>query len=239
MSHYAPDQQVMISPRYMAGAGDRIADVIGPLIHLFGWKHRHDAATGRVEIDSPDGSVFVDFDPVLTQGHWCQVAQDEPHWQVVFSRQAPLEAVAAVTQALPQLLGDARHAEQIPLTDQPLNRLAALNNWNTEDAVLTSPDGYCQLVHTPEDEEDITWRVRHAFFEAEPLATFTRDVPERLVSNFFAHLATPIPVERTVAHVPLSTRYNHSSLMTPVRAAVINPHVHHALTQLDRAARRR
>lgn len=36
MSQYAHDERVMVSPRYMAGAGDLIADVIGHLIHLFG-----------------------------------------------------------------------------------------------------------------------------------------------------------------------------------------------------------
>lgn len=40
-------------------------------------------------------------------------------WEAVFSRQAPLEAVAAFTQALPQILGDDRHAEQIPVTREP------------------------------------------------------------------------------------------------------------------------
>ncbi|CCK32009.1 hypothetical protein BN159_7630 [Streptomyces davaonensis JCM 4913] len=57
MTAYAPDERVMVSPRYMAGAGDRLADAIAPLIHLFGWPAQHDAATGHVKIDSPDGSV--------------------------------------------------------------------------------------------------------------------------------------------------------------------------------------
>jgi hypothetical protein len=94
---------------------------------------------------------------------------------VQFSRQTPRETVAAVTQALPQLLGDDLHAERIPIADMPLTKLAALNDWSVKDSVLTSPDWCCQLVHTP--ETDITWRVEHAFFEKTPLATFTRNVP--------------------------------------------------------------
>lgn len=70
MSQYARDERVMVSPRYMAGAGDRIADVIGPLIHLFGWNHEYDATTGHVDINSPDGSLFVDFTPLHPLGHW-------------------------------------------------------------------------------------------------------------------------------------------------------------------------
>ncbi|WP_407549066.1 DUF317 domain-containing protein [Streptomyces sp. Pv4-95] len=139
MKPYAHDDRVMVSPRYMAGAGDRIADVIGPLIRLFEWNHQRDAATGHVAIDSPDSSLFVDFAPLHPLGRWLTVAHHEPYWEVTFSRQAPLEAVAAVTQALPQLLGDPRHADRIPITDMPLDQIAELNGWSTEDSALTSP----------------------------------------------------------------------------------------------------
>lgn len=239
MSQYALDERVMVSPRYMAGAGDRIADVLAPLVRLFGWQHRQDAATGRIEVDSPDGSLFVDFAPMQRSGMWCTVSHHEPYWQAAFSRQAPLEAVAAVTQALPQLLGDARHAERIPLTEQPLDQLAALHDWTVQDTVITSPDWNCQLIHTPEDAEDITWRAHHAFFEYEPLGTFTREVPDRLIGNFFTYLASTAPVERAVADVPIHTRYGHSDLMTPVRPASVNPHTDHALAQINRAMKRR
>ncbi|MBQ0855499.1 DUF317 domain-containing protein [Streptomyces sp. BH-SS-21] len=220
----------------MAGAGDRLADVFGPLIHLFGWSAQHDAATGYTTIDSPDGSMFIDFDPLQPLGRWWTIAHHEPYWDVRFSRQAPLEAVAAVTQALPQLLGDTRHAERIPITDMPLNQLAELNDWSVEDGVLTSPDGYCHLLPTP--DEDIAWRAEHTFFEKQPLATFTRDAPEGLVRNFFAHLTEPA-VERDFADILFSTRYEHSGLITPAGGAAINPHVDHALAQLVSPGRRR
>ncbi|WP_327352869.1 DUF317 domain-containing protein [Streptomyces sp. NBC_01304] len=236
MTAYAPDDRVMVSPRYMAGAGDQLADVLGPLIHLFGWPTQHDATTGHVTIDSPDGSLFVDFDPLQPLGRWCKVTHHEPYWEVVFSRQAPLEAVAAVTQALPQLLGDTRHAEQIPITDMPVDQLATLHLWTVEDRVLTSPDWYCQLLHTP--EEDVSWQAVHAYFENQPLATFTRDVPEGLVRNFFANLAAPIAVERAFRDIPLSSLDEQSALITPVRGAAINPQVAHALARLSQPGRR-
>lgn len=237
MTTYGPDERVLVSPRYMAGAGDRLADALGPLIHLFGWPTQHDADTGHVTIDSPDGSVFCDFDPVQPLGLWWTITHHEPYWQAQFSRQTPLEAVAAVTQALPQLLGDDRHAERIPITDMPLEKLAALDGWSVEDRVMTSPDWCCQLFHTP--EADVAWRVDHANFENAPLATFTREVPEGLARNFFAHLAMPAAVERAFADVPFSTRYAHSDLITPVRGAVSSPHIDHALAQLGRTGRRR
>ncbi|MCZ1006019.1 hypothetical protein [Streptomyces lydicus] len=78
-----------------------------------------------------------------------------------------------VAQALPQLLGDARHADRIPITDMPLDQLAELNDWSAEASVLTSPDLYCRLEHTP--GEEIAWQVEHGYFEGAPLATFTQD----------------------------------------------------------------
>ncbi|MFI1929341.1 hypothetical protein [Streptomyces sp. NPDC020330] len=88
MSRYEPQERVMVFPRYMAGAGDRIADVIGPLIHLFGWKVEHDAGGGDVGIDSPDCSVSVDSVPLHPLGRWCKVVHHEPYWAAVFSRPA-------------------------------------------------------------------------------------------------------------------------------------------------------
>ncbi|MFE7889312.1 DUF317 domain-containing protein [Streptomyces sp. NPDC057412] len=145
MTAYAPDDRMMVSPRYMAGAGDRFTDAMGPLIHLFGWPPPHGAATGRIRVDSPDGSVFCDFDPIHPAGIWWTIAHREPYWGVQFSRDTPIEAIAAVTQALPQLLGDVRHAERIPITDMPLDQLAALNDWSLQGGALTSPDWYCRL----------------------------------------------------------------------------------------------
>ncbi|WP_405842495.1 DUF317 domain-containing protein [Streptomyces platensis] len=163
------------------------------------------------------------------------MAHHEPYWEATFSRQAPLEAVAAVTQALPQLLGDARHADRIPITNMPLDQLAELNDWSAEDDILTSPDLYCRLQHTP--GEEITWQVEHAYFEGAPLAMFTQDTPECLVSNFFAHLTAPMAVERVFSDIPLSTRHGNSALITPVRGSGVNPQIHHALAQLDRPGR--
>ncbi|MZE72821.1 DUF317 domain-containing protein [Streptomyces sp. SID5789] len=120
MRHFAPQDRVLVSPRYLAGAGiDRLADAIGPLIHLFGWPSEHDRASGRISVHSPDGSLFVNFNSRHTRGHWWSVAHHEPYWEARFTRQTPIEAIAAVTQALPQLLGDDRHIDRIPLTTTP------------------------------------------------------------------------------------------------------------------------
>ncbi|MGQ4484269.1 hypothetical protein ACN6LM_002597 [Streptomyces sp. SAS_281] len=136
--------------------------------------------------------------------------------------------MAAFTQA---------HAEQIPVTCQPLDQVAALNGWSAEGSSPVSPDLYCQIEQTR--GADGVWRDKHVYFEKEPLATFTRrNTPEHLVGNFFAHLASPIAVERAFADIPLNARYEHSGLITTVRRAAINPQVAHALAELGRPHRR-
>ncbi|MGX1729195.1 DUF317 domain-containing protein [Streptomyces diastaticus] len=219
MRPFAPQDRVLVSPRYLAGAGiDRLADAIGPLVHLFGWQSEHDRASGRISVHSPDGSLFVNFN----------------------SRQTPIEAIAAVTQALPQLLGDDRHIDRIPLTTTPLAQIAELNHWHREDDTFTSPDGHCHLQHTP--AEDTPWRFRHHVYDGFDThwdASFTQDTPERLVAQFFTHLATTTPVERTFRDVPYLVQNLDDALITPVHRAAVNPHVHHAGAQLGRVVHRR
>ncbi|WP_447035873.1 hypothetical protein [Streptomyces sp. DSM 118878] len=59
-----PRTIVLVSPQYLADGGmNKINDVIGPLVHLFAWPYEHNPRTGRIDIDSPCGSVFLDFAP--------------------------------------------------------------------------------------------------------------------------------------------------------------------------------
>jgi hypothetical protein len=168
------------------------------------------------------------------------VAHHEPFWEARFTRQTPIEAIAAVTQALPQLNGDDRHIEQIPLTTSTLAQIADLNHWSGDGTAYTSPDGHCRLHNNPGEEN--AWRFRHHVYDGFDThwdASFTQDTPERLVAQFFAHLATTTPVERAFRDVPYLVQDLDDALITPVREAAVNPHVHHAGAQLDRAVRRR
>jgi hypothetical protein len=107
---FEPQDRVLVSPRYLAGVGiDRLADAFGPLIHLFGWPSEHDRASGHICVSSPDGSLFVTFNSRHTHGHWLSIAP-RAVLKARFTRQTPIEAIAAVAQALPQLLGDDRHS---------------------------------------------------------------------------------------------------------------------------------
>ncbi|MER7932925.1 MULTISPECIES: DUF317 domain-containing protein [unclassified Streptomyces] len=242
MTHFAPQDRVLVSPRHLAGAGiDRLADAIGPLIHLFGWPSEHDPAAGRLTVTSPDSSLFVTFNSSHAHGQWWSITHHEPFWEARFTRQTPIEAIAAVTQALPQLLGDDRHLDRIPLTTNTLAEIADLNHWRPEGSdTFISPDGHCHLKHAPAQE--IAWRFRHHVydgFDTHWNASFTQDAPEQLVAQFFTHLATTAPVERTFGDVPHLVQDLDEALITRVRGAVVNPHAHHAGAQLDRAMRRR
>ncbi|MEU3161192.1 hypothetical protein ACPCAJ_27220 [Streptomyces griseoincarnatus] len=123
MTPFEPQARVLVPPRYLAGAGiDRLADAIGPLIHLFGWPSEHDRASGLICVSSPDGSLFVTFNSRHTRGHWWSIPNHEPYWEARFTRQPPIESIVAVPQALPQLLGDDQRIERIPLTTAPSRR---------------------------------------------------------------------------------------------------------------------
>ncbi|MEV7394031.1 DUF317 domain-containing protein [Streptomyces sp. NPDC091215] len=241
MTRFAPQDRVLVSPRHLAGAGiDRLADAMGPLIHLFGWPSEHERSTGRITVTSPDGSLFVNFNSRHTQGRWWSIAHHEPFWEAQFTRQTPIEAIAAVTQALPQLTGDHRHADRIPLTPLALAQIADLNHWRDDNNTFTSPDGHCLLHHTPGDETQ--WRFRHHVYDGFDTrwdACFTQDTPEQLVAQFFAHLSTTAPVERAFRDVPHLVQDLDAAVITPVRGAVVNPHVHHTGAQLRRAVPRR
>ncbi|MBZ3916690.1 DUF317 domain-containing protein [Streptomyces acidiscabies] len=239
MTAHEPHDRVLVSPRYLAGAGDRLTDAIGPLVHLFGWPGEYDRARGLLSLSSPDGGLYVNFNSHDPHGRWWSITHHEPFWEARFTRQTPIEAIAAVTQALPQLLGDPRHVERIPLTTSTPVQIADLNDWHSEGNTLTSPDGHCRLQHTPEDE--IPWRFRHHVHDGVDThweATFTQDTPERIVGQFFTHLATSTPVERAFRDLPYLVQRLDDVLITPVRTTALPPDVHHAVAQLHRSAGR-
>ena len=68
MTHFAPQDRVLVSPRHLAGAGtDRLANAIHPLIRLFGWPNEHERDR---TVSSPEGTLFVGFTSRRTRGQW-------------------------------------------------------------------------------------------------------------------------------------------------------------------------
>jgi hypothetical protein len=112
--------QVLISPRYVAGTGP-VQDAIGPLIHLFEWPWINDDATCRITVTSPVQTTIVDFDLSERFGRWWTVTQDGVQdWQAALTRQAPAETIDAVTRSLPQLPSDQRHIAPLDTALDPM-----------------------------------------------------------------------------------------------------------------------
>ncbi|MFE9367866.1 DUF317 domain-containing protein [Streptomyces sp. NPDC006978] len=83
---------------------------------------------------------------------WWTIAHHEPYWRFEFSRQTPSEAIASVSQALPLLLGDRRHADRIPLATESVARLAQTSGWEASSissgVAWASADGHCTVEHS-------------------------------------------------------------------------------------------
>ncbi|MEU2231280.1 DUF317 domain-containing protein [Streptomyces vietnamensis] len=226
--------RVLVSPRYLAGRGDRLTDVLGPLIHLFGWSSAHDPETGHIAVSSPDGALLVNFSPSTPSAPWWTITHRNPFWRIAATRQTPLEALAGITQALPQLLGDTRHADRIPLTKRSVADIADLYGWITDAGSSTSPDGHCTVHHAASQP----WRVEHSVheghegFDTHWTVRSTGAVPVQLPAQFLTCLATPDPVERTLADVPYLAR--REARLTPLAShrSGLGAHVVHALGDL-------
>ncbi|WP_405421536.1 DUF317 domain-containing protein [Streptomyces erythrochromogenes] len=236
MTELAATDRVLVSPRYLAGAGrETITNVIGPLVHLFGWQPEQDQQ--RVRLSNPYSTTALEFTPESPNGLWWKITNLDPHWQIQISRQAPTEAVSAVAQSLPQLLGDHRHAERIPISPLSLREIAVAAQWvrAPDNSAYSSPDTHCSVFHRP--RPGIAWSFEHAIhdgFDTHWTATFTDTVPIALVAQFFSHLVSSEPVEREYREIPFLARDLASAIITPVDSAGLGAHVHHALAQIPR-----
>ncbi|WP_405928127.1 DUF317 domain-containing protein [Streptomyces griseus] len=234
MTRPAPEELVLISPRHLAGGGiDKIRDALGPLIHLFGWTS--EKRLPQVSLASPGGEAFLDFAPGRQDGVWWRIEHHEPFWRAEFTRQVPVEAIAAVAQALPQVLGDHRHADRIPFADEYPAQIAKRHGWavhgTTHGVTWRSPDGHCTVEHTTDPEH--AWRFTHSVHDGVDThwtANFTVDTPDRVVAQFLTHLADEEPVQRRfgdVPHIALG-----AAVITSARTAGLGAHTQHALEQI-------
>ncbi|WP_433892551.1 DUF317 domain-containing protein [Streptomyces sp. CA-111067] len=231
------EDQVLISPRYMAGTGP-VQDAIGPLIHLFDWPWIHDSTTGRITATSPDQTTTVDFDPSERFGRWWAVThRGEQDRRAEFTRHTPAETVAAVTLSLPQLLGDRRHIEPLNVGVDPF-AVTSNSGWRQDsNGHATSSDGHCTLWHTP-GSAWAWWVEADVYGKAGTQwdAAFSTHAPTALVTRFVTRLTTPEPVQRRYGSIPGPAV--PFALITPVCIPLGNAQLAHALGQLGAAARR-
>ncbi|MFE0772162.1 DUF317 domain-containing protein [Streptomyces sp. NPDC058861] len=233
---FCPDERVLVSPRHLAGTGDCVADVLGPLIHLFNWRHTRDESAGCITVDSPDGSIVIDFTPTTFEGVWWTIARHEPFWRITATQQTPMEVLAGVTPLLPLLLTNIRHPDRIGLSDYTVAELARLYDWTTADNAsgvsFTSPDGHCTVRHTPGTEQP--WYAEHSVRDGVGTrwhVAFEGEVPDALARQFFLYLATDVPVERTLEDIPRLAR--GQAQMTPLGgkppSGALGPQLSHVL----------
>ncbi|MFF0740614.1 DUF317 domain-containing protein [Streptomyces sp. NPDC004111] len=240
----APHERVLISPRYLAGAGlERLGEAIGPLVHRAGWATEQNRDTGYLALHSPDGAVSVALDTGNQRGEWWTVTHQEPFWQAEFTRQAPIEAIGVMLYHLPQITGDHRFAAEVgPLPKESPFEIAARYHWQPApgagSAGFRSPDGHCAVTHHPTAAgSEPAWVLSHHVhdgFDTHWDATFTAGTPAPLVAAFLSNLADSFPVERVYRDIPLLVRDAADALITPVRAGGMGPQITHALGNIAR-----
>jgi hypothetical protein len=218
--------RVLVSPRHLAGSGlDRLDDALDPLIKLFGWQHQQHPSDGSIALSSPCHTLFIDIHRT-DQSYW-RISHHDPFWQIDCSRETPIEAITAMLGVLPQFLGERRHAQRFSVTQRAFPRIAQDSGWamtaDGDTTTFRSADGRCSLRHVPEAE--IRWTARLTLTDSEPHwhASFTRAVPTRLVAQFFSHLASPDPVERTFTDLPGLVASGGIAVIAPLPATAGTP----------------
>ncbi|MEY9958791.1 DUF317 domain-containing protein [Streptacidiphilus sp. MAP5-52] len=218
----SPDEQVLVSPRYLAGEGD-LGTVLKPLIHLHEWSHTFDRSLASVVATSHDGRLEVAMEPHKLDFNWWRVTCREapsapPRWEASFSHYVPVELIGAFTQAL--AADRYTRPEEIVAEDtaspttawRPLLKAGwhlQEDQWST---VLTSPDGRAKFGYSPavpdEDGRRIElsepWfaRVTCETWEGDWHASFGAAVPARYLTFFAAGLADTAPVSRKRSQIP-------------------------------------
>ncbi|RZD82177.1 DUF317 domain-containing protein [Streptomyces albidoflavus] len=239
MYEHPESAPVLVSPRHLAGAGlAQINEALTPLVKGFDWPHQRTAS--RIDVTSPCGSVQATFEPSRPDGRWWTVQDHQADWTAQFTGQTPVEAVTALLQALPNTLGDTRHAHRIETVTGTPSEIASAAGWSpateAEATTYTSPDSHCRVTHQP--GSDVPWRVEHSVydgFDTHWTGTFTRNTPDQLVSQFLANLSSSAPVERLRHEIPYMALHSGDALITPAAGTTPSPHLHHAVAEVVQA----
>ncbi|MFF0448010.1 DUF317 domain-containing protein [Streptomyces sp. NPDC004609] len=193
-------EQVLVSPRALAGGGDP-AWVTVPLHRAGGWSHGHDPLAPRVLLSSPDQQTLLRLEPD-PDGQWWTLQHTRtsavPAWHASFGARTPVEIIARLTDTLIR-------PGKAPADPDPYAPLLE-HDWTPRPHVsgLASPDGLTTITHTPEKGTAgwlITTLERN---NGVPLwhAWFSQDTPVPLVAGFTRALADPEPLARDPLQVP-------------------------------------
>lgn len=208
-----PDQPVLVSPSYLAGAGDTAA-IYDPLDDTRGWGKA--ITDGGLCFTSPRLDTHVAYLPESRYGGWRITRYHEPLgmpiWSAAFSRCTPAEITAAFTQALADNLDDEHHQAHRP-TD-----VLAERGWHEDNTPLHryqySPDGHAYLSQRNYEVDDSAelegdyptrWTMYACVDKAGGErwhATFTGRVPLHLVTAAVSAFSSSQPVERPRCAIP-------------------------------------
>ncbi|MFI7102741.1 DUF317 domain-containing protein [Streptomyces sp. NPDC050161] len=201
------EQHYLIEPRHLAGGGD--LRHVSEFLRASGWKDQS-MPGGPLAFASPDSSVRVSYDPYTQPGGWTirgEATAQQETWVASLGRQAPVEIVAGLTDALTQ-----------PRTAHAPNPWAPLREqrWHPhhgEHFTATSPESGAWLqFHQTGPGQAYWWAGALNEHGQGWNATFSQTTPMHLVEAFTAALADPEPVMRPRGHVPPSQRIRTRSV---------------------------
>ncbi|OCC11525.1 DUF317 domain-containing protein [Streptomyces sp. PTY087I2] len=243
-----PYQEVLVSPRYLAGSDWSGEAGFAPVSH---WPHhRLDDDDCQLLVTSPDMRIRIGwfgdyFEP------WQISASEDPvsghRWTASFSSHMPPEIVAGLTAALAR-----DHARVEPGSDQrrflatpsiywadkvqPLINAGWTRDGGAERGTVefVAPDGQAGVLIdnrlSGRDDETVTLWAGPPGYGTRAKAVFTARTPSHLVAATAAVMADPTPVVRE--RQSISPRVEHLVTLTPVASAP-EPETARAPTPLD------
>ncbi|MBC2878090.1 MULTISPECIES: DUF317 domain-containing protein [Streptomyces] len=234
-THLAPDQQVQVLPRHLAGPGAADLRTVWPFPE--DWS-LHQADGGAALATSPCLRLFTGMVPdpdSSRRGKWTVTANRAPFgagaWQITFDATTPVELLQDFHAELLDLYLEGRHSDRDPLLDDdtaPHEAYALLLacGWNHEIKTdgrqfFRDPDplGVLQHRYAITSTNAPTWTAWGGY-PGEPhwRAQFSHGTPTALVAAFTTSLVSTEPVTRAMKDVPLQTRRHvHIAVTTPAK----------------------
>ncbi|MGC0386661.1 DUF317 domain-containing protein [Streptomyces sp. SAI-129] len=202
------EQHYLVEPRTLAGGGD--IRHVSEFLRASGWRDKSKTG-GPLLLESPDRTVRIAYDPYVLPGGWTIHGTTDGRngeWSAILGRQAPVEIVAGLTDALTR--PRSAHAPNVwaPLQEQ---------NWHTrfegDHYTATSPDGSAWMQYRQSPGGEALWWTGARDTQGNGWsAQFTPNTPMHLVQTFAAELANPEPVMRPRGRVPHSDRIRTRSV---------------------------
>ncbi|OYP14881.1 hypothetical protein CFC35_10505 [Streptomyces sp. FBKL.4005] len=202
------EQHYLVEPRALAGGGD--IRHVSEFLRASGWQDKSKKG-GPLIMVSPDCAVRLSYDPYTQPGGWTirSAAQgNQAEWWAVVGRQAPVEIVAGLTDALTR--SRSAHAPNVwaPLQEQ---------HWHTQfegrHYTATSPDGTAWMHFRQDGDGNALWWSGARDERGNGwTAQFAPSTPMHLVQAFSTALASPEPVMRPRGRVPHSTKIRTTSV---------------------------